>query len=300
MKEVIDKQMGAIPIVFITDDNYVIPTATTITSIIINKLPETLYDIYIISTCLCDANIEKLNSFNSASIRIRIIQQSIGKYAELHKYKKNTFCVATPAALLKFEIPNLLSDYDKVIYMDGDILVKRDLSALWSTDIKDYYVAASYDTGRLYSQNPKYSQYSQYFNSGVMLLNLKMMRDDNIPEKLYKEKKNSTDMTLMDQDIFNKVLRERVKNIDITFNFLAINLKRAFKHYKFSAINSLFCSNYKSLEDIEEKAYIIHFASKDKPWKYYDGEYSEEWYQIFKLSPYKDFSLDRIHKDTSS
>lgn len=290
---------NAIPVVFITDDNYVIPTATAITSLIASKNTETIYEIYVISTCLSKINVDKFNSFNSDKIKINIIQSSLDKYAELHKYKKNSVCVATPSALLKFEIPNFLSKYDKAIYMDGDILVQRDLSDLWNTDIKDIYVAAAYDTGRLYSQNPKFAKYPQYFNSGVMLLNLKMMREENIPEKLYEAKKNSTDMSLMDQNIFNEVLKERIKNIDITFNFLTINLRRAIQKYEFSAINNLFNSDYKSLEDIEEKSYVLHFSSKDKPWKYYNGEYSEMWYQIFMMSPYKDANLNRVWKNSS-
>ena len=57
--------------------------------------------------------------------------------------------------LLKFDLPNLLKRYQKVLYLDGDILVKGDLFELYDTDISSVMCAAAYDTGRLYSANPK-------------------------------------------------------------------------------------------------------------------------------------------------
>ena len=287
-----------IPICFITDDNYVIPTATAIQSLLESKEAETCYDIYIISTSLTKNNIEKFHLFASTTVRINIIQGSLDKYANLHKNYKGSFCVATPSALLKFEIPNFLVNYDKVIYLDGDILVKKDLSDLWNIDIKNLYVAAAYDTGRLYSKNEKFMIYPQYFNSGVMLLNLRLMREKNISQKLYEAKKKSNDMSLMDQNIFNQVLKDKIKNIDIVFNYLAINLHRATDKYDFQDINHLFNRKYSSLEDIEDKAYILHFSSKDKPWKYYNGEYSELWYKYFQKTPYKDVKIERRWKNS--
>ncbi len=288
-----------IPVCFISDDGYVIPTATAIQSLIQNKKAETHYDIYIISPSLSQKSIERFKLFSSCTVKINIIQSSMEKYSNLHHYYKKTFCVATPAALLKFEIPNFLASYNKAIYLDGDILVKKDLSDLWNVDVDKYYVAAVYDTGRLYSKNEKFALYPQYFNSGVMLLNLNLLRKNNIPEKLYEAKKNSLDMSLMDQNIFNQVLKEKIKNIDIVFNYLVINLHRAVDKYAFQDINNLFHSKYLSLEDIEDKAYILHFSSKDKPWKYYNGEYSEVWYEYFMRCPFNDEIIKRVWKNSA-
>ena len=205
-------------IVFITDDNYVVPTAVAITSVIKNKKPESYYNIYVVTTELSDENIEIFNKFNQKCVEVQVIKASLDKFKGIHKQQKNSVCVASEAALLKFELPNLLRSFQKVLYLDGDILVKGDLSELFDIDIKDNLCAAAYDTGCLYSKNSKFLKYSEYFNSGVMLLNLELMRKEKASEKLYEAKKKSTNFNLMDQDIFNEVF----DNIMTTSRFLSI------------------------------------------------------------------------------
>ncbi|KZX12196.1 glycosyltransferase family 8 protein [Methanobrevibacter curvatus] len=286
-------ESNRVPIVFITDENYVIPTSVSIVSLITNKNKSTFYDIFIIADNLTLKHKEKLISMQNSDVRINIIDFSSEKFEKMHVFKEKALCVATKAALLKFEIPNIFPSEDKILYLDGDIIVKKDLKELFSKNIEKYYVAAVHDTGKLYS-NRQHLEIPTYFNSGMMLLNLEYLRKDNISNLLIKTKKELKDMNLMDQNVFNIVLHdEKVKLIDIKFNFLLINLHRAKKKYKFEQINSLFRTSYQNLEDIEKKAVIIHFASADKPWKYTDGLYSKEWYSYFKNSPFKN-ELEKI------
>ena len=280
-----------INICMITDDNYIVPTAVAITSLIKSKKADSCYNIYIVTAELSDENVEAFNKFNQKGIKVQVIKASLDKFKGMHKQQKGSICVASEAALLKFELPNLLKRHQKILYLDGDILVKGDLSELFEIDIKDNLCAAAYDTGRLYSKYPKLLKYPQYFNSGVMLLNLALMRKEKTSEKLCEAKKKSTDFNLMDQDIFNEVFNNRVKIIDIKYNLLILNLKRAQGKYKFDDLNKLYNNKYTSLKDIEDKAVILHFSSKDKPWKYTDAEYSTMWAQYFKESPYAEMKL---------
>lgn len=295
MKKTKNKQ---IPIVFITDDNYVIPTAVAIQSLIDNKHKETKYAIYIISTSLSDDNIRHFHEFESETIQISIIKEDVTNLLNLHKYDITGKCQATPSALLKFKLPLLLSQYDKVIYLDGDILVKKDLSDLYNIDIENNFVGAVHDTGKIYNPQKITKKIPNYFNSGVMLLNLEKCLLKNMPKKLIKLKKKSKDMSLMDQNILNIGFKRHVKMLDIKFNFLALNLSRAIDKFQISDLNKLFHSNYESLQDINNQAYIIHFSSKDKPWKYLDGPYSKEWFRFFRKSPYKNYPLHRIKFDS--
>ncbi|MBQ9270837.1 MAG: glycosyltransferase family 8 protein [Alphaproteobacteria bacterium] len=275
-----------IDIAFITDDNYAIPTAVAITSLIQNKNAESLYNIYVVTTAISAENVNLFKQFNQTNININIIEASVAKFAGIHKRQKNSVCVASEAALLKFELPNLLKRCTKVLYLDGDIIVKHDVSELYQTNIDSYMCAAVYDTGCLYSSNPKFKKFTKYFNSGVMVLNLQKMRKENISEKLYLAKKKSTDFNLMDQDVFNEVFNHQVKILDIKYNCLIINLRRAQDKYKFDNLNKLFKANYSSLQNIEDNAIILHFSSKDKPWYYTDAEYSILWNEYFLKSPY--------------
>lgn len=110
--------------------------------------------------------------------------------------------MASPAALLKFKIADLLKNELKALYIDGDIVVRCDLAEIFNTDISNHFAAVVPDTGSLYSNNPIVKKYKNYFNSGVMLLNLKELRNNAASEKLFKLKKESINESLMDQNIF--------------------------------------------------------------------------------------------------
>lgn len=298
VNKLVNSSVLEIPVVFITDDKYVIPTATAIVSLLDNKNPDTKYHVYIITTSLNADNLLNFQKLATSDVYISVIQTSIGRYADLHKFEANGDCVATSAALLKFEIPNFLSNYEKAIYLDGDILVRKDLTSLFMTDISNYLAAAVQDTGKLYLSKDIYKNIPNYFNSGVMLLNLERMRRQNVSEKLYEVKKNSKDMSLMDQNIFNIVFKDAVKMLDVTYNLLVVNLMRSYGAYSISDVNKLFNVDYKSLEEIEQKAFILHFSSKDKPWIFYDGKYSKLWNLYFKKTPYKNIPLSRKYLGT--
>ncbi|MDR0407577.1 MAG: glycosyltransferase family 8 protein [Campylobacteraceae bacterium] len=292
------KIYNSVPIVFITDNNFVIPTSVAIISLIEKKRPETYYSIYIIIDNVSDENKKRLHAFENQQVSIKIIETASDKFASLHQYDSKSCCVATISALLKFEIPNILNREDKVLYLDGDILVKSDLSNLYNINIDNYYAAVTHDTGKLYSKRFFVkSLHKTYFNSGVMLLNLKLLRQDDVPAQLIQSKQEINDMKLMDQDAFNIIFKNKVKMFGIKYNFLFLNLKRASHKYTIDQLNTLFGKSYENLEDIKEQASIIHFSSKDKPWKYINGLYSKEWYEYFLKSPFKDESLERVSLD---
>lgn len=278
--------MNNIPVVFISDDDYIIPTTVAIQSMIHNMKDSTNYIIYIIAPKLQTKSIEMVSKFESKNVQIKIISVNLDKYESIGN-DRGEYCQATKVALFKFDIPNLLAEHDKAIYLDGDIIVRKDLKALFNIDIEKYYVAAVNDSGKMYSHRKIMQDMDTYFNSGVMLLNLKLMREHDITSKLIYQKTTMTDSTLMDQDVFNIVLRQKVKLIPIKYNFLYINLIRAQETRKFEIddLNKLYSTHYLSLDDIRKDAVVIHFASKNKPWKDDDVKLHFEWKSYFDASP---------------
>lgn len=285
--------MRVISLAFICDDSFVMQTATAVTSCTVNKKPDSVYKIFIITSNVSAKNLELLNKLSRKNCHITIIEGNTKKLEGLHNFRQGGYLSATEAALLKFELPEILPELEKVIYLDGDIIVKKDLSELFDTDLENNYVAAAHDTGKIYFKHEYVKKYPQYFNSGVMLLNLKKMREDNITQKLIQTKKAENDQNLMDQNIFNIVFADKIKIIDIRWNFLCINLLRAKNKWTISDINNLFNSNYKDFEDIKNKAVIFHYSSKDKPWKYSDIPFANLWFSYYKKSPFKNFKLKR-------
>ena len=292
--------MSVIPIAVICDNDFVIPTAVAITSLIKNKHEDTFYDIYIIACDFLDENQDVFLKFNSESVHINILENSSQKYIDLHKNTDGAICVASIAALLKFDLPIILSHLDKVLYLDGDIIVRKDLSDLFDNNIDDYYIGAVVDSGSIYYKHEYVQKVENYFNSGVMLLNLNKMRENNMTQMLFDTKKSLSDSNLMDQNVFNIVFDKKVRLLPIKNNFLAVNLFRSMGKFTIDQINSLYSCNYSDFYEILSDASIIHFSSKDKPWKYNNMVFSDLWYYYYLSSPVSNRPVVRGSIDNSS
>jgi glycosyltransferase involved in cell wall biosynthesis len=220
-----------------------------------------------------------------ASFDVHIIRPE-RSFESLHKPKEGGFAAATPAALLKFALPELLPHYDRVLYLDGDLIVRDDLSELFFSDIGGCVAGVISDSSQIYFKHDGVRKVGNYFNSGVMLLDLQEMRRLNATELLIKAKKEHCDGSLLDQNAFNIVFNGRVKYLPIKYNCLCCNLVRAQKKFSIDDINNLFGTNYANLDEVLATSCIVHFSSKDKPWRYADVPLAEEWYRYYYESPW--------------
>lgn len=269
-----------INVCLICDDNYILPTCVTMNSILKNKNENTHLNIYVLTSSLNSKSKSYLTLNEKADVSVKIIETELGELSEIHKKSAASYCVATSEALLKFRIPELI-DVSKILYLDGDLIVRSDLSELYNTDISNCYAAVIPETSKLYSQNKYVLAHEHYFNSGVMLLNLDVLRENNVTPLLIETKKQSNDSSLMDQNIFNEVFEGKAKHLSIVWNCLFVNLLRASAKYKIEDINKKYGTDFKSLNDIADAAKIVHFASKDKPWKFYNVPLADEWYGYY-------------------
>ncbi len=271
-----------IPIALICDDNYVVPTSVTISTMISSKKVDTCYDIYIVCASLSEANESIFSKFASETVAIHIIREDVNKFSDLHGFTNPAACVASPAALLKFALPDIFKDYEKLLYLDGDLLVRTDLADLYNIELGDNLVAAVLDSSATYKKQYQFVPY--YFNSGVMVLNIKQMRLENTKEALIKEKIEHGVTYLMDQHAFNYVCTGRIHKLPIRYNLLAVILDKARDKWTPELINQYYGTEYTSQDEVLQDGAIIHFASKDKPWKYPFVMYAEEWFEAYRSS----------------
>ncbi len=275
---------------FICDENYVMPTVVAITSVLMNKNSRDIYDIYVVGNNLSHESIAILEKLETESARIIIVKtDNKNKYDRFEM--KNTYVTTT--ALYKFELPNILPvDLEKVLYLDRDTIAQKDVAPIFNEDIenvyagvvKDYYVEFKYGDG--FRQRLKVN-HKGYFNSGVLLLNLKKLREDRIPELLFKYINGYKDV-FMDQDAFNVVLKENIKYLPPFYNFilafLSWDLKEIADYYKIGMADT----KYEWVKD----ALIIHYAGL-KPWQYFDFYAADIWFHYYLVSPFKDVPLTR-------
>jgi lipopolysaccharide biosynthesis glycosyltransferase len=153
------------------------------------------------------------------------------------------------ATYYRYVIADCIPAVDKIIYLDCDMLVLDSLKPLWNTDISGHYVAGVSDmSAHKYIAHLELEN-KTYINAGMLLINAKKWRDDNISEKLFCITTQYADKLLMnDQDVIN-----------ITFNnggIKLINDRYNDQHHKM--LNASKIRN--------KKTCIAHFIGRIKPW----------------------------------
>lgn len=266
-------------IALITDDNYCLPTLVCIKSIINHCSESCNYIIHVCTFGLEASNIIKFQELSTTNVSVVVDLFNDIQYEEkLKKISQKTH--VTPTALIKFELSNYYSYLDKLLYLDGDIIIKDNIDELLSLDISDYYLAASYEfwaylTAIQYTFRRKISF---YFNSGVMLLNLKAMRENNISDLLWDYKLHHTKTSLMDQESLNAVCGKNTFPLPIKWNFNPVFLN----YQNLSCINRIYGSKYVSVNELENDVRIIHYVGKsDKPWVYRNATLRKYWNECY-------------------
>ncbi len=152
----------------------------------------------------------------------------------------------------------------KVIYLDGDVIVRGSLREMWDTDIEGYAIAGVPDTGNNGVEHYNRLLYPQplgYFNAGVLLINLDYWRKNNVKEAFLKVAREHPErLRCHDQDILNYVFKTCKKRLDAKFNFQTEYL---FEHRYLSL-------SYDIIAEIDAalaNPLIIHYVVGPKPWQ---------------------------------
>jgi len=270
--------------VLITDENYAMPASVTMTSLRANKNPNTVCRFTVIGVELSPETKDKFLSLKKKGFEVNVLD--IDKAPEpINQENLLKSLPASTSAMLKFDLPEILADKDKVLYLDCDLIIKKDLTEFFNTDLGDNLAAVVFDECSL----PKELNVlkDKYFNSGVMLLNLSRMRVENISKRL-KEYRKTGFNKFMDQDTFNMVFKDRVLYMPFENNMLLSVISRC----SFERIKKVYGINPDTTKkEYIENSSILHLSGSWKPWKY-DVEY---WSDVFKkyynLSPYKNNQL---------
>lgn len=115
-------------IAFITDDNYVMPTHVVICSILENmdKNDNSVYVIHICTFGLNEANRTLLDGLKLE--RMRIVRHDFSRAAYAEKFSQISQSThVSPAALIKFDLPDIFKNIDKLLYLDSDIIVQKSI-----------------------------------------------------------------------------------------------------------------------------------------------------------------------------
>lgn len=179
--------------------------------------------------------------------------------------------------------PTLASMTDRVLYLDGDMMCRGDMTPLWTMDLTGFDAAVV--TDRREESNAKRVGTSKYFNAGMMLINIDQWMKDGLFDDIVRRAQENVAkvgnrLSHHDQDIHNQMLDGRVKYLPKKYNYL-YNLDR----------QSLFAKQPEN--EPYEKQVIIHFAGHAKPWHSWvqDWPAVREYAALQNESPWKGYPL---------
>lgn len=121
-------------------------------------------------------------------------------------------------------LPYLL-DVEKILWLDGDIIVCGDIVELYDKDITDFYVAACKDVGEVTRRRDDIKEqlgisHQVYFNAGVLLINNKKISNEISKETFFKAIRDYRDtLKCADQDILNMILGGKCYILPDKFNY---------------------------------------------------------------------------------
>ncbi|MDD7027490.1 MAG: glycosyltransferase [Lachnospiraceae bacterium] len=271
-----------IPVVMISDDNFIMQTSVTITSLYKNKYADTVYEIFIVMAECSKESALLLQEMQKEDCVITLVEASLEQYREIKQLAHISI-----ACLLKFDICELIPMYDKLIYLDGDVIVRKDLGGLYGIDLGDNYAAA---VKELYCMRNDDS----CINAGVMVFNAKKMRDDGMRDILVAKRKSLGNRSSMDQQTYNIVIKDRIHYLSIIYNCVPGRLVGDMRlDYTMQSLNALYGTDYQTPKELINDAVIIHFATGNKPWKFTFAPCAKEWYEYYLLSPFGDKPFKR-------
>ena len=278
-----------------TDHNYIMPTGVMICSVCENNKDSKIVFHIISDSSVTKEDKESLNEiigrYNHQSEYYSM--ESINSCFFVGKQGQNNHLLSLVAYYRLF-LANLLPDnIDKVLYLDGDIIVRGSLKELYNTNLDGLSIAAVPDSGQWDIARYEvlgYPSHKGYFNSGVLLVNIKYWRENNLLEQFVNfATAHPERLRCHDQDILNYVLNDSKILLPIKYNLQ--------NGYLYNEL--VIDTNYvQQLSDAIHNPTVLHYSARVKPWfKYCGHPYKDEFFKYRALTKWKSDPLVNDNPD---
>lgn len=276
---------NSINIVFGVSKNYVPYVSVVIASILKHSNTDNFFKFYVLSFDSLKNELDPLVFSDYPNYKIFNLIADRSYISPSH-----TSPHVTIDGNLRLFIPLILHDLDRCIYLDADVLVNNDITALYNINLDNYYAGGVSDNTNnferfLVAHNniiiKKFRLKDDiYINSGVLLFNLKAIRQDHAENLLiYTAVKYAGEsyVTLADQDFFNIAFNGKIKTIDPRWNVFVLRCYRP-----------------------HVDCFILHYTSSHKPWNYPLIPSHLLYLEYAKISPYYETIKNDLLKRTDA
>lgn len=276
-----NNKKDVVPIVFSMDENYVPYCSTVIASIIDHVDKNRDYNIYIFHNG--DLTQESMSTLSKMSTdNIKVIPFDIHEYLEGIKFSNVSWF--TVEMYYRILIPQILYMYDKVIYIDCDTICGDDIAKLYDlVEFNGEYIAACSDNKmgngmKEYITDKLKLDPETYVNSGMLVLNSKLIREINLFGNLKEFLEEYGWLRFPDQDLLNIYCKGKIKYLDHYWNFQHPRIMTDEDKIRYASS----CPG------------VVHFtAGECKPWNNTSINLSEWFWHYAEKSPFYNLIMER-------
>lgn len=289
-----DSEFGkeTVPVVFAADDNYVPVLTTAIYSCVKNASSDYRYDFCVLNQNITWENQVAIKSFieafSNASVRFIDVRPLIEDF-DL-KTSNEHISIET---YYRFLIPEILGEYERVVYLDADMIIEGDVSKLFNVEIGNNLIAAVPDLdflGNLNFANGERLSYNKktlkmkdpynYFQAGVLVFNMQEIKKLHSTRQWLEFAQNEK-LIYNDQDILNRECEGRVFYLPFEWNVMHNCAYRIAEVFTFAPAKT-----YSAYLQSRENPQVIHYAGFEKPWSYSNVDLEQYFWQYAIDTPF--------------
>ena len=203
-------KINQIPIASSLNNNYVYPIIVSITSILYNSVPNNFFTFYLLlAPDVQEENLKKISGLKDKYPNCKFV------FLRVENHFKNFFTgyYKSPTIYYRLELSNLITDVDKIIYLDVDTITHKDLTEFYNIDMGKYYYLGypGHDMTAF-----EFNGTRNFINSGCMLINLRKLREVDAP-KLFHEFYEKFGTKKYDEYILNAVFYNKISFLPLIY-----------------------------------------------------------------------------------
>lgn len=292
-------QENSVPVVFAANDRFVPMFAACLRSVLDHISDQYNYDLVLLQSDVSDENKAELLGMVAGYKNVSLRFFDAARMVKNYKLKANAHI--SVETFYRFLIQAAMPDYDKILYLDCDLIANADVAELYQTDVEGYMLAAARDPDflgqinganlgtKLYcEQEFKMKDPYNYFQAGVLLFNEKEMRKAySLDEWLTFA---SHPYKYSDQDVLNLYCEGKVKYLDMAWNMIT--------DCDHTRVSQVIVHAPASVQAEYRKAHanpkLIHYAGFMKPWHRPTEDYARKFWDASRRTPYYEELLFRM------
>lgn len=255
--------MTPINVCLACDNNYAKYAGVVVASVLANSKDDEDLRFYILDGGISESSKDEILSLKSIKdCGIEFVQIDERMFEDYKKVATHKYI--SIATYYRLRLATLLPEVERIIYFDCDMVVNSSLKDLFNVELGENVIAGVKDINkRMLKQNPS------YINAGMVLFDLKKIREEGVEQKFYDyTNENFETIKMGDQTIINEVLKDRIKIVEDGWNVQS--------------------SNFTNRSSYTRHPKVIHYVAKRKPWHF--GSFSvhrQLYFKYLQLTPWK-------------